>query len=82
MLVVDRREDESAYPLGANRSEAQREPHPGHDNMTTTMDKTQRVDITRRVSQPFPGVACITHTPGPDYLLRFLLERVWGCETH
>ena len=27
MLVTDRREDESAFPLGSTRSEAQREPH-------------------------------------------------------
>lgn len=64
MLVVDRREDESAYPLGANRSEAQREPH--------DVKQPSQVDLLQH------GILCISSTPGPAVLLKLLLARVWG----
>jgi hypothetical protein len=64
MLVVDRREDESAYPLGANRSEAQREPH--------DLSQPSEAELLRR------GVLCVSSTPGPFTLLKILLARVWG----
>ncbi len=78
MLVVDRREDISAYPLGANRSEAQREPHDGH------IDKLEKsnvpvIDVITGVTRDFPGVVCVHETPGSDVLLELLLKRVWGC---
>ena len=63
MLVVDRREDESAFPLGATRSEAQRHA----EDLVTLSNKTGN-----------KGVRCINHTPGPSVLLGLLLERVWG----
>jgi len=68
MLVVDRREDVSAYPLGTIRSEAQREPHEGHDE--TNLDKCDIGSI---------GVACVYETPKRAELLQMLLKRVWGC---
>jgi hypothetical protein len=77
MLVSDRREDESAYPLGANRSEAQREPHGGHQvqSMGVPISKTDNYwDLNAEGS----GVLCITQTPGPSVLLQLLLQRVWG----
>jgi hypothetical protein len=77
MLVVDRREDVSAYPLGAKRSEAQREPHEGHGAIK--FDKTDGIDIVAGVVQGTPGVVCIYETPGPAELLGLLLKRVWGC---
>lgn len=72
MLVVDRREDVSAYPLGTNRSEAQREPHEGHGDVK--MSKSDVVDV---VAGGIPGIVCVYETPGPAEILRMLLERVW-----
>ncbi|PPQ98441.1 hypothetical protein CVT24_004120 [Panaeolus cyanescens] len=71
MLVVDRREDVSAYPLGANRSEAQREPHEGH---TGPPKKSASTSTTPDAG----GIPCVYGTPGPDILLEHLLRRVWG----
>ena len=65
MLVVDRRADESVYPPGTNRSEAQKVLEGVH-TVQPISDNT--------------GVFCITHTPGPATLLQLLLNRVWGCE--
>lgn len=78
MLVVDRREDISAYPLGANRSEAQREPHDGHIDTTTQLEKSDVIDVIAGVTRDFPGVVCVHDTPGADVLLELLLKRVWG----
>lgn len=74
MLVVDRREDDTAYPLGTNRSEAQREK--GQDDT-----KFSKIDIaTGLVQDPGTlGVVCMYETPGPSKLLALLLKRVWGC---
>jgi len=76
MLVSDRREDESAYPLGANRSEAQREPHDGHQvqSIVPISKRDNRWDLDAEGS----GIFCITQTPGPPVLLQFLMQRVWG----
>lgn len=69
MLVVDRREDESAFELGANRSEAQRDPQdPEH---IAIHNKTSLVEDH--------GIICLKATPGPDFLLKLLLNKVWGC---
>ena len=73
MLVVDRREDVSAYPLGTIRSEAQREPHEGHGDVT--IGKPDGVDV---LAGGVPGVVCMYETPGPAEILKLLLERVWG----
>ncbi|KAF8160940.1 Inosine/uridine-preferring nucleoside hydrolase domain-containing protein [Crassisporium funariophilum] len=67
MLVTDRREDESAYPLGANRSEAQRE-------LEDVIQQTDTLGVTHDHKATF----CITKTPGPAKLLQLLLSRVWG----
>jgi len=77
MLVTDRREDESAYPLGTNRSEAQRGPHDGHhaQNMGYSISKR---DNLWDLDAEGPGIFCITQTPGPSVLLQLLLQRVWG----
>ena len=77
MLVIDRREDESAYPLGANRSEAQREPHDGHQvqSMGAPILKT---DNCWDPNAEGSGILCITQTPGPSVLLQLLMQRVWG----
>lgn len=77
MLVVDRREDVSAYPLGTIRSEAQHEQDPSQH--TQAIEKIDKVDITDQ-SLPHPGVPTIYKTPGPDALLEFLFKRVWGVQ--
>ena len=73
MLVVDRRDDVSAYPLGSNRSEA----HNG-DVALNIFDRSDKVEIISGANAEIPGVIVIHRTPGPDALLRLLLERVWG----
>jgi len=77
MLVVDRRDDVSAYPLGSNRSEAQREPHNGHVE-SNIFDRSDKVEIISGANTEISGVIVMHRTPGPDALLRLLLERVWG----
>ena len=77
MVVIDRREDESAYPLGANRSEAQREPHDGHQSQRMG-DSISKRDIRWDLNTDGLGIFCITQTPGPSMLLQLLLQRVWG----
>jgi len=82
MLVVDRREDESAYAPGANRAEVQ-----------ASLDKTQFSGNLESIALPAQveietaplakkkadsGIWCIIETPGPDTLLKILFERVWG----
>ncbi|KAJ8077003.1 hypothetical protein PM082_001426 [Marasmius tenuissimus] len=80
MLVVDRREDESAYALGANRSEA----HAKHNEDGEGTVVPARVEVenpeqaTSVESSKSPGVPCVVKTPGPTVLLELLLKRVWG----
>ncbi|KAG6812001.1 hypothetical protein H0H92_004966 [Tricholoma furcatifolium] len=73
MLVVDRRQDESAYSPGANRSKAQAElerkiQHGSWD--TSALEEDTRPE----------GIQCVTETPGPSVLLSYLFGRVWGAE--
>ncbi|RDB25389.1 Inosine-uridine preferring nucleoside hydrolase [Hypsizygus marmoreus] len=84
MLVVDRREDESAYSPGANRAEIQAELEKlafHHGSWESTALPAQ-VEIERAASpttRPVAsGVVCITETPGPEVLLDLLFRRVWG----
>lgn len=80
MLVVDRREDESAYPRGSNRSETDRSTL--HDSIRepTTIPAQVEIELDLSAHSIPAGVYCVTHTPGPDVLLRLLLNRVWGVE--
>jgi hypothetical protein len=84
MLVVDRRDDQTTYAPGANRAEVQAElerhlvDHDVLDSTTPALPvqvAVERPDDTRESGQ---GVACVTETPGPEALLKILLERVWG----
>ncbi|CAA7259216.1 unnamed protein product [Cyclocybe aegerita] len=74
MLVTDRREDESAYPLGTNRSEAQRDPSEDHHHIGYPVSNKANGAVCDELS----GVLCINRTPGPAVLLKLLLHRVWG----
>ncbi|KAF9528538.1 Inosine/uridine-preferring nucleoside hydrolase domain-containing protein [Crepidotus variabilis] len=81
MLVVDRREDVAAYPLGTIRSEAQREPHKDQEHEkppATEIDKADMIDIVTGSAGHFPGVITIYKTPGPRALLEILFKRIWG----
>lgn len=90
MLVVDRREDETAYAPGANRAEvqAQLEQTKGHhsgDWESTAVPAQVEIDINLAyttgdavILNEGPGVLCVTETPGPSVLLDLLLERIWG----
>lgn len=70
MLVVDRREDESAYAPGANRSEAQKNEDDLHHNEDLGKQQSNGSSIA--------GVQWILQTPGSQALLRQLLQRVWN----
>ncbi|KAF8070328.1 Inosine/uridine-preferring nucleoside hydrolase domain-containing protein [Lyophyllum atratum] len=82
MVVVDRREDESAYSPGANRAEVQAEMerknlHHGiwESTAVPAQVETEQDPTTQAAA---PGILCVTKTPGPDTLLHLLFSRVWG----
>ncbi|KAF5370765.1 hypothetical protein D9758_002125 [Tetrapyrgos nigripes] len=81
MLVVDRRSDESAYALGANRAEVQAqlekattEHHP-HEDFAVQVQVETAADVDKTDAA---GVLSVNQTPGPEVLLQMLLERIWG----
>ena len=83
MLVVDRREDESAYAPGANRAQVQaelerRDFKPPGPWESTANPVPVEVEIGDLGKQPGPGVQCVTCTPGEDRLLELLFRRIWG----
>jgi len=83
MLVIDRRQDESAYAPGANRAEVQAElektakekGHHPHEDFPVQVQVESAAEVNKSDAA---GVLCVTETPGPEVLLRMLLERVWG----
>lgn len=83
MLVVDRRDDLSAYAPGANRAEVQMDLERYHVDQfalesafVPAQVAVEHPEDTRNNDEQ--GVACVTDTPGPDVLLKILLKRVWG----
>ncbi|KAG6920093.1 hypothetical protein DXG01_010161 [Tephrocybe rancida] len=84
MLVVDRREDESAYSPGANRAEIQAEMDKKNIKHgiweSSALPAQVETEEDTKVKPKCPGVLCITETPGADVLLSFLFRRVWGVE--
>ncbi|KAG6886275.1 hypothetical protein C0993_006685 [Termitomyces sp. T159_Od127] len=83
MLVVDRREDESAYSPGANRARIQAELEKlnvSHGIWESSALPAQVETEEALRSRPPTGVPCVTETPGPDVLLSLLFKRVWGVE--
>lgn len=83
MLVIDRREDESAYAPGANRAEVQAaldETKTRHGPWeSTAMPAEVEVESNADVGKMIGArVNCVTTTPGPTVLLELLLQRVWG----
>lgn len=81
MLVVDRRMDETAYGLGANRAEVQAELDKATLWIGTQAVLPAQVEVDEAPSK-LAGyeIFCITSTPGPSTLLQLLLRRVWGIE--
>ncbi|KAF4621327.1 hypothetical protein D9613_000545 [Agrocybe pediades] len=73
MLVVDRREDESAYELGANRSEAQKEKDDLEHNAKLAEQQKSHIK-----GSTVTGIHVISETPGSQVLLEKLLNRVWN----
>lgn len=83
MLVVDRREDESAYDPGANRAKVQAELEKHDFQSTGVLESTAipaqvEVECAPAVGKHAGSVAVVVTTPGPDVLLRILTQRVWG----
>lgn len=81
MLVVDRRDDGSAYAPGANRAEvqAQLEKNDMHGNIESVPLPAQTgIECPSGSWAGRAGVACITETPGSRTLVDMLLKRVWG----
>ncbi|KAJ8689741.1 hypothetical protein PTI98_012611 [Pleurotus ostreatus] len=85
MLVVDRREDETAYAPGANRAHVQAElerlvSDHHHEWESTALPAQVEVEKPADNTQSLQGVQCIVETPGPDALLKLLVKRVWGID--
>jgi hypothetical protein len=85
MLVVDRRDDASAYAPGANRAEVQKllsEKLHTNDDLWESTSVPARVEVEEKPAKKEPehGVWVVTHTPGAEALLRLLLKRVWNAE--
>ncbi|TEB37508.1 nucleoside hydrolase [Coprinellus micaceus] len=85
MLVVDRRDDASAYAPGANRAEVQKllsEKLHTNDDLWESTSVPARVEVEEKSAKKEPehGVWVVTHTPGAEALLRLLLKRVWNAE--
>ncbi|KAH6914181.1 Inosine/uridine-preferring nucleoside hydrolase domain-containing protein [Coprinopsis sp. MPI-PUGE-AT-0042] len=82
MLVVDRRNDASAYSPGTNRAQVQKESGNLHvsDQLweSTAVPALVEVEAKPILNQHPRGVWCVTHTPGPQRLLELILKRIWG----
>ncbi|KAF5344174.1 hypothetical protein D9757_005692 [Collybiopsis confluens] len=86
MLVVDRREDISAYASGANRAKVQAELDQMHRSDKSNLKSVvvpahvppQHDPWTKSVGDKSRSIWCISETPGTEALLKLLLERVWG----
>ncbi|KAJ3756877.1 nucleoside hydrolase [Lentinula raphanica] len=86
MLVVDRRNDKTAYAPGANRAQVQAELEKAHwagGNLESVALPAQvEVESASQMKNDAKGshhgVWCVSETPGPEALLKTLLARVWG----
>ncbi|GAW00327.1 nucleoside hydrolase [Lentinula edodes] len=91
MVVVDKRQDKTAYAPGANRAEVQAQLEQTRfssggnlESVALPVPAQVEVDLTSKMIHKTDGdhrgVWCITETPGPDALLETLLARVWGVQ--
>ena len=81
MLVVDRRNDQTAYARGTNRAEFQKQ----LDSLGLSHRVWESVAVPAQVEHDSrastiieTGICCVNDTPGPETLLNLLLRRVWG----
>lgn len=81
MLVVDRRDDQTAHAPGANRAEVLKQ----FDSLVLPHKPWEFIGVSTQVGHDGhasmttgKGVCCVTDTPGPEVLLQLLLHRVWG----
>lgn len=81
MLVVDRRDDQTAHAPGANRAEVMKQ----FDSLVLAHKPWEFIGVSTQVGHDGhasmttgKGVCCVTNTPGPEVLLQLLLHRVWG----
>jgi len=84
MLVVDHRNDQTAYAPGYNRAELQKQLEQlglAHKPWESTAVPAQ-VDVEREPQSICASndIWCVTKTPGPQTLLRSLLHKVWGVD--
>ncbi|TRM69817.1 Inosine/uridine-preferring nucleoside hydrolase domain-containing protein [Schizophyllum amplum] len=80
MCVVDRRADEGAYEIGANRADAHGKKQKAEEDAHHVPALVETEERHAMDEHP-PKVVCITATPGPKALLQLLLRRVWGVES-
>lgn len=82
---MDRRAEQSAYALGANRSQVQvqleRHLQDQSDKLTPTQDNDEQQETKVGFNDIQSGVYCIDKTPGTDALVKLLFNRVWGVHT-
>lgn len=71
MLVVDRRQDEGAFELGANRAQVEKD-------SSHAQPAPVECEVPPSMESDHDKVRCIVRTPGPDVLLKLLVRRVWG----
>jgi len=76
MLVVDRREDIGNYQPGENRAEVQAGRNLKVD--AAAMQVESRVQLNDALLPGGAGVAILTDSPGPQALVKIMLERIWG----
>lgn len=83
MVIVDRRDDVSAYAPGANRAAVQAELDK-HNSQHGTWESAVLPALVETEHAPKDldprGVTCVYATPGPATLLALLTKRVWGVE--
>ncbi|KAJ3861207.1 nucleoside hydrolase [Lentinula novae-zelandiae] len=88
MVVVDKRQDKTAYAPGANRAQVQAQLEQTHFSSGGNLESVAlpaQVEVnstseSHKTESNHRGVWCITETPGPDALLETLLARVWGVQ--
>lgn len=87
MLVIDRRDGQTAYAPGVNRAEIQKQldllglPHKPWESVAVPAQvEVEHEPKSSQSSNSQAGILCVTNTPGPKVLLQLLLHRVWGAE--
>ena len=76
MLVVDRRADEGNYKHGDNRAQVKALKDGRYDSPSVLIEPKEQL----QKGMDAQGVIVITDSPGPQELLRFIFQRIWGVE--